>query len=1084
MLFNKGLILSIGLLALASCSNDVEDTSAPGNIQGEGRLQTTKNSSFVAEPTVQQADISYSSEYGHQWSDIPTHALIGFKTCLKDIAKALPIIDQRFAIQTPFGTKKRYTQTNGCLTWTEHINFNILEKERLIDYPVTIKGLGRYPGEYKLNLAVNPWPDATKRHVLDLEHTSSEHAVNPLNQSFIHTVEQSNLDISQIDFAFIKREVDQERKVETLTYDLELGLNYIYTNIQGSQNTKELTRGLFDIEVALIEKDRDQDSVFLITRTQIQASIEQGKINKRVVLEIPKNHYPKNHSPIELYVRLSPKMGPKGLKPRQGLLDMNGLTELKSDVLRDLTNDKNADETFSSLASYATPRGLSNKDDFTSNEENFGVKVGKVTLGWGSLVGNGDHRSHQRTLRANFSTCLTDPLSQDDSRPITDAHVSIRVFPEVEDRSELDKNQKVAKLGSKGCLSSHFHISYNLYEAPRWIPIAVELTGLSGDIRGVVKKRVVEINPWNKNDFGYDTEHEQTPKMSGTQAPRIIFQSIGYGSEGKAFESFRINKFMQMSFAKSYEIQLEPKLELGHAYDGKQTAEAITFGDYSLKTYLFTPKEADIDYQNIDLDDFQFLSAAQKDVSVSSQGRIHDSIDLPFYFTEAYHFPYKNLLLVQIESKTHSLKSGVFAVPFYEGRKAQLSAVEVSSEQLEKLETKTIQEIAQTGVKDVDNILSSKEREKSSLEYFQQKFKADRKQAWKSEGEVILGTREELNQRQSIGGDQELTKDQLLSPEDFRVLTTESGDMPNVILKKLCRHFFPAPQKRTLGGFGPSGESTVGGELYKNCLKNPREFINTQALNHVQQILSKGRELTQDGGLNKYGKAVLVEQERGNISLGMGFYAADGLRSWEAEGTQDVTSIHGGVDLFLHAPPPLLMAFNAGVSQAHEMVSQKVQSDMQVVFDRNYRQLGKPDLEYNKIELEMTANIRRCFSATNSKGVKRALHICEKDDRLTKLREQWFFIAEKNPQSLSTITDPLRPGDTTHTQLIRGQQQFNQLWDKYKSEDVAVLIKSIPGKKIRRPLVHYKTAEHDGGFFRAYIDQNFPGIVTPYQYRQ
>lgn len=1083
MLLKKGLILLIGLSTFISCSNDVEDTSAPGNIQGEGRLQTTKNSSFVAEQTFQQSSVSYSSEYGLEWSDVPTHALIEFKTCLKDIAKALPIIDQRFSIRTPFGAQKRYTQTNGCLAWSELIPFNVLEKERLIDYPVTLKGLGRYPGQYQLDLAINPWPSA-ERHVIDMDHTSSEHAAKSAQGTFSQTIESNNLDISEVDFSFIKREVDQENEVEHLTYNLELGLDFIYSDIRGARTSKKLTRGLFDIELALIEKDRDQKTVFLIARSQIQARLREGVINERVVLDIPKDRYPKNHSPIELYVRARPKMAPSGLKTRQGLLDMDGLTSLKNSELKEMKNSTDSQKKFASLANYARPRSLSDKDDINSSGSDFGVKIEKIDLGRGSLVGQGDHRNHQRTLRANFSTCLKDPMSPNNSRPITDAHVGIKAFPENGEMNEHDKNDRVAKLGSNGCLSGHFHVSYNLYEAPRWIPIVLEFTGLNGEIRGVLKKRVVEVNPWNKTDFGFDTEFEQTPKMGEIKPPRIIFKNIGYGSEGKSLDSFRINKYMQMSFAKNYEIELDPMLELAHSYDGQQSAEPITFGDYKLKAYLFSPKAADVDYQDIDLDDFQFLSATEEDVTVTGQGRILDSINLPFYFTEAYHFPYKNLLLVQIESKTHSLESGVFAVPFFESRKAKLTAVEISKEQIEELNSPMIQDVIQTGVKDVQDILGKTEKKRSSLEYFQQKFKEDREKAWEGEGEVLFLTRKQLNKRENIGSHSAVKETELLSPEDFRILTTESGDMPNVVLKKLCRHFFPTPKQRALQGFGPSREKTVGGELYKACLKRPRASLETQALTHIQDILSKGRERSEDGRMNRYGKAVLVEQERGNISLGMGFYAADGLRSWEAEGTQDVTSIHGGVDLFLHAPPPLLMAFNAGVSQAHEMMSQKVQSDMQVVFDRNYRQLGKPDLEYNKIELEVTANIRRCVSVTNKKDVKRALHICEQENRVTKLREQWFFIAEKNPQSLSTITDPLRPGDTTHTQLIRGQQQFNLLWDKYKSEDVAVLIKSIPGKKIRRPLVYYKTADHDGGFFRAYMDQNFPGIVTPYQYRQ
>lgn len=1072
----KKIALLLSVILLHSCSNNIEDESSKGSIEGEGRLQATKNSSFVAE-RARVLSHTISSEHQESWSDLGTHALIEIETCLKDISQAQAIIDQRFLVKTPLQEHKRFTQTNGCLSWSEMVPYSSLDQEKIYDYPVTIEGLGRYPGVYQLKLAINPWAKSSAA-VIDLDHQKITHELSSLNQN-LNAVEkishdQHNIEIKTIKLDLLNRVVDAKAQLEILTYDFEAQLELQSLDVQGSRMTQPLTRGEFKVSLALIEKRRD-DQVKLTALSENFISLNDGKMKEQIKFSVVRESYPLHHSQMELSVTLVPQNAPAALSKRSGLLDMDGLRALKNQTLRP------SPESFESyvLAASKNDRDLKT-DEELSYDESFGFEMTKVSLRWGSLLNVGDHQKDQRTLRANFSVCLKDPLSAQGSRPITDTQFSVVVTDE---EGNKDGQSRISTTGPDGCLHSFFTYSYNLFDAPTWVPLTLEVTGLNGEVQGITKKRVIQINPWSKEDFGYDALHESAPEIIGQNKPQITLADIGYTSEGNDLGSFRLNKYLQLSFSKEYQIQVSPKLERAHSTSDQRLVEAITFGNYKMKVALFSPKTADIDYYDIDLDQFDFLSAASKDVSVNVHGDIITQVSLPFYFSDFNKLPYKNIILIKLESLDQSLESEYFVAPFFgKERNVHLKSVKLSPEQAQKLSEPVIVEVMNSGIKDVEKVLTPEQSQLRPLEYYRRELRRTLSEKWKMDGKIIMSTRSELNQMGSFGRNSldEEDKNQLsISYEDLRTLSTEGGVMPKRLMAKFCRHFYLKPQQRALFGIGPSRSSTVGGEDYLGCMENPAQYLDTKGLTHIEEILSQGTEVNKEGQTTRYGKAKISSQDMGDISHGGGFFAAYGDRAAEVEGEMDSLAFKKGAELFLQAPPPMMMVFNAGVSQAHEIFTQKSEGKMQMTFDRNYRQLGRLSLEYNMIELEFNARVNHCVAVMPLKNVAVAIHVCQDDGRLAKLKEQWYFIARKETQRVGTITDALRIGMNNETQLIRGRYHFNKVWEQYKSDDVAILLKEIAGQEIYKPLVEYKLYENNDLFFKRYSDQNFPGLLTP-----
>lgn len=153
---------------------------------------------------------------------------------------------------------------------------------------------------------------------------------------------------------------------------------------------------------------------------------------------------------------------------------------------------------------------------------------------------------------------------------------------------------------------------------------------------------------------------------------------------------------------------------------------------------------------------------------------------------------------------------------------------------------------------------------------------------------------------------------------------------------------------------------------------------------------------------------------------------------------------------------------------------------MQMTFDRSYRQLGMQRLEYNMIRLGFTARVRHCVAVKRKDHKDSLLHICQDEDQLKRLEEEWYFIGRNDPERGSVITDNNRVGNDQLTQVIRGRYHFNHLWEQYKAEDTIIILRELRGQNvIYEPLIKFKSRAEDEVFMKAYQDHNFPGLMTP-----
>jgi hypothetical protein len=1052
-----------------SCSSRVEDTSTPGGIDGQGRLASHGQSSFV----VEQASLSSQTHYSENsslWSDIPTQSLVEIQACIKDISKANPVIDQSFQITTPLSVHTRFTQTNGCLSWSEVVDFSFLSDERYLDYPVTIVGPSQYPGEYTIQLAINPWP-STQRPVVDLNFQSLHHqrftraqlrSLTP--QSTINSGLRSSLSLNNLDFQLIRREIHQETQAHQLTYDLEARMQVIRQDIQGMTQHTSLQRGEFELKVILLEKNREDEQVYFISEQTKRVRINSGLIKEQIEFFINQENVPLLSSDIEVYFEWTPITPPPGLSQLLGLVEMQGLTNLKTRQLSSIyQQDIELEEVDKAIASRSfINHYVQTRADKTDDEAQagLGLSIDRLILTPGSLINNDSRTSSLKVMRLGVQGCVKESITDTNLRESGFRIQANQIETVV---AEFQETDHTFRTGRDGCFRTYLNLSWDEFSMERWLNINILLTGLDGEARGATLNRTIRCNPWNQQDFCYDLSVETPPDVLDGTPPRLYISQIATSTEGKSLESFRLNRFLQLSLKKNYQLKIFPHIEVRQGHGQTTGLTPLTFGQYQVITYLMTPKNDNVDWIHLDLDQFEFLSADQKNVQVRPNGEIITDVSYPFYFTEISQLNKKNLLVIKMVPLDNTdLRPAVFATPFYANQtRTSFATHEVSIDQWDLLDAQDIAKVLADQHKDVE--FDSQEMQASSqVERYRTSL------AQKENKEIIGLTRTQINQRSSIGLTAKTEEESQLdlSSHEFRVLITENGDMPNQILRKLCRHFYPTTLNRP-------------GDHLSRCLDQPRAHLQTIPLTHVEEILSHDSVMGSDGELKRYGKATLVDEQYGELSNGTGFFAAYGDRAHELTGEQNVTSYQRGIELFLHAPAPLLMTMNSGVSQAFETVSQRADADMQMTFSRRFRQITFEKLEYNMIRLSFTARVRQCVAIKSITELNFVYHLCSEEDSLKRLEEEWYFLGRNDPDRHSLLTDGNTRSNDKFSQLIRGRHHFNRIWEQYQAQDTMLVIREIQGRELYQPLIRYKLNAESEEFMEAYHDHHFPGLITP-----
>jgi hypothetical protein len=277
MRFSNLLTIAILTISMSACDTS-KGIDAPDEKQNEGTFFVNNLS---GETLVSKVD-SYH---------IPTQKTYNFKACLKDRLHNKDIKNQFFSISNDkelIATER--SNENGCLHWSEYINYNFSQQSKYLTIKRTITSQGVHKGSFNVFMAINPWGHGEKlSEVIDLSKNSVPYRfdIEKSNQH-IQAAPSKPIYLNALDLKFTESSNSGQ-----ISYDVEVTTipNILVQNTKGQYVEEQILAGNFKYELMLIHETANSgqiDKKILASSGLITSQSIKGKLKSRLKLTIPR----------------------------------------------------------------------------------------------------------------------------------------------------------------------------------------------------------------------------------------------------------------------------------------------------------------------------------------------------------------------------------------------------------------------------------------------------------------------------------------------------------------------------------------------------------------------------------------------------------------------------------------------------------------------------------------------------------------------------------------------------------------------------------------------------------------------------
>lgn len=946
-------ILLIGaLFNFVSCSSEVEDKSE------------SKNSSTFSLSKVEKVS-ARSVGQDKNWPELKDLNVTDLKVCLIDNVYKESLDGVTFEINTDNVKKTVVSDVKGCVTWQETIEFDYTADETFYLINGTIEGSGNFKGIQDLRVAINPW----SFEVVDLEKGGS---VGKL-QSSKNKVYAKSLH-NQIDLKEVAVEIEDIIFEPDYATILRLDVKYrpyiLRRKIDGSKTEPEyLTNGQFDIDYLLIEKQNGSREKTILAEINSSEVVDQnGFIQNNLDFEV-KNKVEQN-SIIELAIRIKPK----NIKTSLG--------QVFSSIILDSIGGKKVYSADKTSYSYNQIQKLSEKSRKSYIEGEHGFVIDDIDGAYliEDGVANGSFLNTIRERKATVKLKILDSLfykgvNSSFSVKIIDTTDKTLIAP-FRKETLKEKNSGVIEHTVNFGFDDSFEFDYRKY--------IVRVEGLEPPFEGVVKERVVFINPRVKGDgFLIDKEDLQDgkrPTIGQENKAKIYIHSyeLKKNKDQSDETKYFVNKDLDLMGERELKLVVHPKLRVLHNYSDDNSDMDLPNGQYKVKLMVMTPKNRLLQSydEDIDLNDFYMITGAEDEVSLEN-GRLTANLSLPHLFVEKHFLSYMNIGVLTIEpvnpdskilgahhvGEVEVLRTKQEVVSLYDSSLKNANQIKVinSNREIAKIYSEHIKYLKYK-LKSDDEIRDPFERYKEEVEedYIAEDVMVINNQTYSVDvvkSEIFIADTEEkfLNQYPQLELDNSDLND-LFSHRDF------SG----VYGTELCKLFYD-PSIETVVWYQTNGPGAMPQRIvhkgldYSRCKNDPESHLKLTNLKFVKKIL------TQPGELQKHVDQPTVNAQSMNLDRNDAYFSSRGNMFSEIQGERTSKRAgfgnHTSLDYstaILKGPMKFFTALgpDIGVSIDYYKMSQNanIESDQRRIINQN----GVRFL-VSKYEIGFEAEIRNCY---------------------------------------------------------------------------------------------------------------------------
>lgn len=1080
--------LFIVLTQIIGCSSDVQD-------------QSSKASTAVFDVTAIKATKSDDIGVGGNspWSEVPYKKSLTFSACLNDITLQVPLQNQSLTVATPQTTFNKETNSQGCLTWDEDFTFSYFEREKLIQYPVTFKGLQGHQGQETVTLYVNPWANQINKAVYDERFDEL-----PEVQIETESLDQGNAPfiLRNIRLSYFDSGFQQDTSSAFYHFRVSAQMEARRKNLQNNPQSLNLEKGRFQFEAGLIEERAGEYQK--LSHTVFVGNLTAGQLQENLKFHILRGFQHHPDSRFYLHLKVNPIGLPSELgkvsRAHEGILALSGLSGNSEGTLEPLDNYPKAlvSSPMKSEIILAEEKNESNNDNgevhaVAGEQDNFALNIASAKAGPGVLLSQDPTTTTARVRRVPVEICLVDGLSQNSATPLRETKIRLTA----NQGSVADTNEERLSITNiNGCFQSFVYLTYDYLACEKFYKINYNIEVMDGRYQGLKTTGKLALNPFNTQDFFYDLNQAIEPPSIACEAPQLAVSEFFYKNDGLVRSGFRLNQNLNLTLQKRYNIEFRPKFYRGSTYREMEGHQNLYHGKFNIKVSVFSPKNSEADYYSFSEEEWDYVTSAQTKLDINANGLVAGDLNLPFHLSETLFLSFKNLLRVEITPlEGLNLKKTTFTVPFFSmAQGARLNTSLKAGELSEKVQEKVVRDLQHNfKVPGHHEELFRYEKDMSQgpLEVYRQEVIRLGKQLNES-FRLIPGDYETFNKLPPVGKSnwddvhEDIVKEykSQLSKVDFRTLSTNIGPLPKGYLNRFCRLFYQLPKanrRRTLL-FG-SQDTEVGGKKLKECLANPSEHIELVPMSFVEELLGKRETAEVEGMEFTYITPRYKSDDNGKISRGNAYFAAYGDRSSINWGERQSESTERTLSYGLEGPSMIFIGSSERHSRSEETFRVKNTAEMRAAFNRNYTSRDVIDLTYNSITLNFTVRKRDCITLRSKTNVPLAYNFCRQDAQMKRVEETWFFIGDTNMEKHGVISDGNLKGDPNRNQVIRGQQNFNILWDQYESDDALLVVREIGTISVGDAFDKYISREKGLIPFENRYDHSFPGVILPYSHK-
>ena len=681
-------------------------------------------------------------------------------------------------------------------------------------------------------------------------------------------------------------------------------------------------------------------------------------------------------------------------------------------------------------------------------EELKNLDLDQATIRFGGMVSANDSSSNEQKLKVVFQSCIKTLSEFGAIVGLKNRPVKVSVLDMESGEVESIIEGKTTTINA--CLSLSWDSHFDQFAGNRWYEKLLKVEILGGPYKGKVLEREFYINPVQRGRlFGWDSLNGNPPSNPQTdKEAKIHLERIKYTFIGNEENGYKINKYLDLSFVKSYLVELEPKVDLGHDFEGDNMFRPISSGRFKLRFMLLAPKAGDLEITNENIHKFQVLSGDEVEVEAIN-GRILGKVNLKLDFTSLPLAQTRTMAVVELSPMDDEspLQPALVSGQFFS-----------SSHQFS------------IGLRDYNQLDSQSKLSEvrgSFQEYFKEVEGIKRDVAptpsWKIKP---FGLFHELHKNApgleniKISGYRNMDKVHgfKLNKNDFTSLM--NGKASDKIKQKFCKSLFPTYIER-----GILWDSTKNHPMFWKCTLKPSDYISFRKLNHIESIDSQP--------VRTYSAT-----DRINIGTGFFMYKSDSNRTsrskrWSA-----------GAGLSAKFEIPFISGVGVGGGVNYDVAYMK-SKDLTIGNTTRGSFSRTRNIYSDMITLNFDAKVRECVfveglyytdpkTKQEAKSSKR-FHICDHQVLKKNMDESWYYIGESNP-TMTLLRDRWSEKENKMVKVLRGQGNFEKFYNLMADDTKVVFLRKID--TIQSPDAYYKRFYSEKGRSgRVLLDGALPGII-------